>query len=332
MDQSDFDKVISVLRDRGATISTISDYLKGRSLSHSANSWEELISKRLQPAFEEGALTEKDIQALLRDVEDYGRQHVFLYRDSSGDVASLLKATEIANALKAIHWDPSKTKFAIAGIPADVELIDVHYKDGKYLSFKFAERRELEVVEKVELPEGILHRKSLQPVRAIDVVTFLESGLLEFRVAMIKGTKDYAAVVEVLWDKLSSFLPRDQFGEKDLSKLRRKFTIKPTETVRKIVRVRSTTGIHEEGAKFTSNPTGDLMKAEDTVQGMAAFGGKNTARLGHMSVVFLAQKEGQIPQRDLGVIFTDAVNELRIIPRCTQREFEYLRGQFIKYS
>jgi hypothetical protein len=285
-----------------------------------------LFEKRLRPAIEKKALKEEDIRDLVREAEDFGRQHVFLFEpvENGPDPKSLLKTSRVKKFLDNGGWSEHVNVFSLPVMPADIEANDIHF-DGTYASFKFVEPRTIVLLERQETPEGWLIKRVPQQHRAIDVVRLQDNGLLEFRIQSIQGTVDYVAIVERLWIQMLGFIAKNDFREKDLSGLRRAFTVKPTAAIRKLVRVRRARGQDADGTGFdvhTRRPDGDLLKSVKASQSMAAWSG-STAHLGHTSVGFLPQEDANL-HREIGVIFPDSVNELQVLSNCTRLEYEYI--------
>jgi hypothetical protein len=75
------DAIFRLLRENG-NMGEIALQLKERSLTYSATGWDELFEKRIAPAIESAKLDRSDLVNWLRDAEEYGRQHVFLYECS----------------------------------------------------------------------------------------------------------------------------------------------------------------------------------------------------------------------------------------------------------
>ncbi|MGO9988931.1 MAG: hypothetical protein ACLPSY_09190 [Steroidobacteraceae bacterium] len=335
MDPAALNRALELIEAR-TSISTVEEFLRAKGVPHSAQSWKQLCDSRIRPAIKNGKLTDQDIRVLLREAEDFGRQHVFLYEPSSQnpDPGSLIREDTVKKFLKKKGWDGLVNSVKVVGLPRTTELIDVHF-DGGYASFKFVERRKILLQEREETRDGYRVSNVRQERRAINVVRIFDSGLLEFRIATIKGTSDYSASVDELWLLLEDLIPRDHFREKDLSKLRKCFVVNPSQEVKDLVRVRRSSGQDLDGTKFSlamGNPSGNLLESNRAVQGIAALaGGASTSRLGHTSVGFLPQKDGG-PHRELGVILAAGINEVRILPNCTQSEYEYIRGEIAKHS
>jgi len=335
MEAAEFKRAVESLRER-STISTITEFLRSKNLAHSANTWDDLIEKRLRQHWKDGKLSEVDFRKLLRDAEDYGHQHIFLYSLKGGgaEAATRLKKTNVQAALKKMGYPDILTTPRFVPTPKQTEMADAYLAENLSLSMKLIERRTLRVEEREETEDGYRIRKRIQYQRAVDLVTFLSTGLLEIRLEMMDDTPDYPKIRDDIWDVIEPIFPQVEFGELDLSEARKKITVNPTDDVRRVVRVRRASGRDTDGTTFTvaaGKVNGNLLATEQNVEGIAKLGGRPTSQMGQTSVGFLAQENG-IPRRELGAIFTSAPNEVLILPSCTPEEYEYVRGQIAKLS
>jgi hypothetical protein len=320
--------------ENGSSISAVSEFLRSRGVSHSAGSWEQLKIERIIPALKKGKLTDEDIRTLLREAEDFGRQHIFLFEPTSAASGATqpIRPDRIKRFLRSIGKEDVIDSVRVIGLPRQTDLVDVHF-DEHYVAFKFVERRRVILHERVETPDGYQVRNVPRLERAVDVVTLFDSEILEFRIATISGTQDYNAIRDELWNELQDYIPRSDFKERDLSKLRRKFVVRPSASVRSLVRVRRASGQDRDGVKFDvgmAKPTGDLLDSTAAVDGIEKLASP-IARLGNTFLGFLPQQTG-VPRRELGVHLTAAVNEISVLMNCTREEYEYIRGQIARYS
>lgn len=334
MDATSLNRALAAIKN-GTSIGAVSAYLRRRKVPHSANSWDQLVDQRIRPALGSGRLTDSDIRELLREAEDFGHQHVFFFDASKQhpDAAGIVKAEKIKRYIRKRGWEGLIDSVRVLGLPSGTEPVDIHF-DGTYAAFKFVERRTIIVQTRQETANGYLVTRTPETVRAVSLLTVFDSGLLEIRTQSITGTPDYRAIANDIWGQVSDYFQGMHYGEMDLSRLRRRFVVNPSEAVRSIVRVRRAMGSDSDGTKFDvamGDPHGDLLQSDAGVRGLSAMGGVASTRLGHTSVGFLPQVGG-VPHRELGVFLLPGVNEIRVLPNCTRAEYEYIRGQIAKYS
>lgn len=79
---SDLDALLRLLPNV-STLHQVQDFLRERDLPFSARSWESIEEERLRPSLKSRRLTEDHLRAFVAEMEEYGSQHVFLYRQTS---------------------------------------------------------------------------------------------------------------------------------------------------------------------------------------------------------------------------------------------------------
>src|SRR5579864_6233442 len=129
VDKPSLDRALAAIR-RGSSLSAVSEFLRGKGVSHSAGSWEQMFERRIQPALDSGKLSDNDIRMLLREAEDFGRQHVFLYEPTSentDDPVSLTKAERVKRFLRRRGWESLIDSVKVVGMPAGIEAVDIHF-------------------------------------------------------------------------------------------------------------------------------------------------------------------------------------------------------------
>ena len=335
VDKRKLDQALATIRKRTSR-SAVKAYLREKNVPFSAKNWDLLIENRIKPALEKGLLADNDIRELLREAEDFGHQHVFLFEPSSKNnkPEALIKVSLIEQKLKKVGLSSVVDSVKIVGMPAKPEIVDIHY-DTDYLSIKVVEPRLIILEEREAQDDGsTLLRKVRKKVRAVSVVKAFQSGLMEFRVGTYDGTPDYSAVVEKLWRLIEEILPRNMFREKELLRVRRKFTVNPSDTVKSIVRIRMTKGEDGGGVRYSfiaGRPADDILNHANVVEGIGSIAGSRKSRPGTTSVGFTKQADG-FPSRELGVSFLDNVNEYIVRLNCTRREHEYIQSKIEKYS
>src|SRR5438477_2437136 len=83
-------RLATELLSRATSLGVVSEFLKTKGLHHSAGSWDEVREKRIIPAIGRQKLTVDDLVKLLSEVEEFGRNHTFLYQGKQSDIKKLL--------------------------------------------------------------------------------------------------------------------------------------------------------------------------------------------------------------------------------------------------
>src|SRR5579862_7261548 len=101
MDTASLNRALLAIQN-GSSIVAVSEFLRSKNVRHSAGSWEQLKNERILPAVEAGELSDDDIRMLVREAEDFGRQHIFFFEPTSTAPAmpGLIRADRIRRFLR----------------------------------------------------------------------------------------------------------------------------------------------------------------------------------------------------------------------------------------
>lgn len=317
------------------SLAVVSAYLKDKDVAHSAQSWKQMIDERIRPRLEDGRLTDLDIRALLREAEDFGRQHVFFFeRSSSATDHSLFDPKRFRQSLKKAGWEQYESGLHIVhGTPSTFSVSDVLLDDGKF-SIKFVEPRTVELDVREVANDAIVTRHVVRVVRAIDVVRIYENGLLEICVGIEHGTPSYSKILDDLWVLVSDFFDVKSFRPMDLQKLKRKVTVGANEAVKKLVRLTKAESHDADGNKQSlaaGRVGGSLLDHGSIRETLTSFANGKQVRTASASFGFLAQSSG-VPSKQINVIATKEVNELIVVRNCTSKDYEYVRDNVARLA
>jgi len=193
---STIDTLLALVQEYG-TVREMSDYLRTRGLV-GGSTWPQLVQERILPALHNGTLTEEALIGFLRDAEEYGRQHVFLYQwKGDGNVIPSPKAvgvwledrgaTGVLESAKVVNM-PSR--------PTIAEVRRERAGGSDILVIKIIETRAYDrfIVQKELADDRYSREYERVEARAVNVVRFHSHGLVEFRLQSHKGaSRDYDA-------------------------------------------------------------------------------------------------------------------------------------------
>ena len=156
--------------DTACTLRQAQKLLQSKGLPFAATSWADLREKRLAPALEKGSLSRNDIIDLLRVSEEYGHQHVYLFRTSTARVQELTQRGRIQQLLAARGDEDVLSSHRIVNVPDQPQITDVRWDNDK-LVIKIVEPRILEdrIEEPGENGERVIR---LVPVKKRTVTVF----------------------------------------------------------------------------------------------------------------------------------------------------------------
>lgn len=215
-------QIVELLRQT-TSLTVVSNFLKARSLTHSAGSWEDMLNKRILPAVEANSLTDGELIELLRSVEECGRQHVFLYSCPKTKAAELLDKNRVTAILKARKEEGLLNEPLVLAEPPKPKLVDVRWETAKVdlsLTIKEIElRTHTRFVGVEHYPNGTFHKVyEEKKERAVNLAKLHRHGLLEIRIASHSNSSKYEIDVNRFWRSIDDLIPAREFAELSLSK------------------------------------------------------------------------------------------------------------------
>ncbi|MFC0218064.1 hypothetical protein ACFFJ7_06660 [Pseudochelatococcus lubricantis] len=220
------DQILELLPSQ-CTFAQAQDFLRAHGLPHSAPNWRSLIEERFRPAVAtEGGVSEAELLAFLREMEEHGGQHVLLYEMTNATLLRRLFRSKFV-----------ETRFAgLNGIPAlgAVVFPEAHEKPRIFdirrdrrgahatLVLKLALMRERHVFIGNEERGGGRYARVFekQPYRAVNVVRFCESGLCEVRIRAHERNFGYEHEANAMLSLIGGLAPREALSELSLTGLK----------------------------------------------------------------------------------------------------------------
>jgi hypothetical protein len=339
-------KFILDLLLENSTIQRVQTFLAERGLTRTASAWKELISERVLPALNSGKITEGDLIDLLREGEEYGTQHVFLYQtekakqiEDRGRVKKILESRGVEDVLE---------RPRLVNKPNEPTIVDVRSfddsKDASTLIIKVVQTRQLETIEPVPDEEDRL-RIIRTPVRAVHVLRLNPKGLLEMGVESHASRRTqpagkvrsrslrpyrYDEDVEVLWDLCGDVFPREDFKEVPLSKAKANLW-KQRQQLKDEVRYSDLTARNESGSiqrMATGDLDADLSSDRSASQSVDIFARR--AVFERANIYF--RKGDPLPSREIHVLLGGRINEFAIPALCSKDDYEYVLGRLIYHN
>jgi len=210
-------ELVFKLLQENSTLGQIAQYLKRKGLHHSAGSWDELFDKRVLKALEEKQLTREDLIELIRLAEEYGNQHVFLYRTSQKRGLELMDKARVESSLDRMGLSSLVSRPRILDQPSSPTITDVRLDSddgGNSLVAKVVERRAYQrFVDQRTEGEFLLRRYRELKVRAVNLFKLHGDGLLELRIYSHINSSDYRDDVAGMWNRLSFLLSPSEFKQ-----------------------------------------------------------------------------------------------------------------------
>lgn len=332
-------RVIFDLLKNASSRAVVEEFLKGESIPHTAATWDDLYTKRIFPALEEGQLTLSKLRDVLRDADENGRQHIFVYSCSVANAKLLLGSKRIDAILKELGVDHVATAPLDLDMPSSPQFVDfrhtVRTSDGaKGFIVKIVETRETTKF------IGITHDAqnsrmskvySVTKKRAVSTATLYDTGELELRIASQDNSTKYLKNVSALWSRINKIFPKSVFKEVSLSKAKKKIWA-DRKNLSATVRYSTSLARNEFGYKMQISGTlqGDNLSTDKgSEKAMDSFLSAQ-GEVSGSNIYFIIP--GSATLREIHTLLSGEDNEFAIPVACTAMEYEYVRGQIFQLN
>lgn len=326
------------LIERATSIAVVRDFLKSRNCPHSAASWDDLRTKRIVPAIEDGRLTLADLYGFLRRTEGFGRQHIFLFRCPADRAAAMLGMERVRGLLRekgvvAVGDDP-----LVVDLPPEPTFVDFQFGqvgDVKFMTLKEIEKRtSKKLTSEATDTEAMTYTKvyKVEHQRAINVARLWDSGLLEIRIASRDSATRYRDDLAHFFNRLKPIISRNEFTEISLRQLKKNLWAKRDE-LQQLVKFSTYTLQDDEGMSLRANAvlsTDDLAGSERIAESLAAFNAE-TVQCSDSNIYFKIVDQGETV-KEIHVLLNGEDNEFAVTAAVTEEEYEYVLRQVLQHN
>lgn len=323
------------LLESSSNLAEVALVLKNHSIPTSGT-WKQ-IRERIIPAVKNGKLPESDVIKLLRDSEEYGSQHVFLY--DTKNATALVNEDSVAKKLKALGRSDLLEEPDLLSKPGALALADVRFEsgpNGRTLVLKAVEARVFYKLEEQYDESGGKYRiKRYQryEVRAVDVLRVHSDGFAEMRIYAHDYSSDYSNELTKAWQFFAHFASRFQFHDLSISKAQQNLW-KNRATLKNILRYSDSRLRDSKGAVLTA-ATGaqqdslfDNVKASKSID--AFWDDDTTCDKSNMWWLKTSDEPSSVPSRPIHTTMAGAVNEFTMPGKCNRGDYEYVLAQIRK--
>lgn len=329
---TEYDKtnLIIDLLEQTTKLSVVSEFLKGKGLTHSAGSWDELKEKRLLPSIARNEISNLDLIRLLASAEECGKQHVFLYVCNINDAQELINKNRVETLLRQKQLDHLLSEPDVLLEPDEAKIVDVRLEgeSPQYLVVKQVETRVQTKLLKTEEIGNNFH-KIYEKVnqRAVSVAKLHLGGLLEVRITSHKNHSKYDTDLTQFLLRIQDFIPFSKFSEISLSKAKARFWAE-RKTNNEIVRYTDATVCNAQG-NFLRAVTGSEKKSLSVDTGIG----------NSLDLLIKEDQDAYCADANLWFIKTDSitsdvhvmlngdVNEFALPGHCSEAEYDYVLKQ-----
>lgn len=318
----------------------VRDFLRSKSIPVSASNWDDLYAKRIEPALHDNRISVEDLRNLLRDVEECGKQHTFLYQCDPAYAEKIIDQTRLHAVLKDLDL------FGLLSAPLDLELpeqptiVDIREipKNG-YSSFPSILIKVVETRTKKIFLHDLVNKEeqtfskvySYEEKRAVNIVRLYSNGLLELRIASQDNSTKYHENVNRLFGIVSKIIPAAGFNEIPLSKAKKKLFNDRKDLVND-VRYSYSTAVNDFGYSINLSCASQDDNICEDGGSMAALEGfiDNDGQITGTNIYLKINNTD--PQKEVHVLISGASNEFAVTASCSIDDYEYVRRKIFELN
>lgn len=330
--------VFNVLKD-STSQSVVKDFLKEKGVPVSAANWDALYSDRILPALKDKKIKFEDLANLLREVEEHGRQHIFLYKCDPLEVPKLLNSNRVKAVAQELGIQNLLTQPLYVEMPDEPKIVDIRLAEAPNgsgplsLTIKVCECRETSKLIGDDYVEGTNKRIKTYEVhkkRAISIIKLTSDGMLEVRVASRDNSTKYNEQISEVVSLTNKFFLTSLFNAISLSSAKDKLFAQKDE-FKDIIRYSTTFAKNDTGNTLTL-AAGDLEKSLLADDGSSLAMKSFLANKGFVtgSNVWFIMPEDK--DRQIHVILNGEINEFAVTGACTPREYSYVFGKILSLN
>ncbi len=331
----DLELLFSLISQQG-TLEQVSTFLKERSLPSSGNSWQAMITSRLRPPSADGRLTEDDLIDLLRQTEEHGGQHVFLYRLVSGRNQAKLFDGSLPQLLASANF-PALGTTSLVDMPNNPTIVEVREEVGtvRAVCFKIVEKRTtLEKVSDVSGNGQVVVTYNQIPYRAVNMMRIREDGLAEIRIQSSSEAVSYAGNAEAVFNFMKPIVDRLNWKDENLDRFKANLLdVNKRSQLQTIFGLRHTQHSNAVGTRLSAAAGGIGSSMYDDAEGVASLD-RFLQKKGHAHcerVTITVKRHGPM-ERSVGLLVTGEANELAITSKVSRSEYEYIIAKVLEHN
>lgn len=338
VDKKRAEMIFDLLKE-ATTQQVVKDFLKVKGIHFSATNWESMFATRILPALNEKKLVISDLESLLRDVEEHGRQHIFLFKCQAADAPIIIAEKRITKIAQEQKLSELLSQATYVNMPSEPTIVDIRIEmapNGSSvlgLTIKVIECRESSKLLDDEFDELTGRRTKTWEItkkRAVSVAHLGHEGLLEIRIASRDNSTKYSEQVSAMLRLIGKFIPMNSFEPVSLSKAKATLHEKKDE-FEKIIRYTSTTATNDMGISMNlsaANLSKNLMENDGSAGAMKEFLAKKGYVTGSNIWFIMPDDETQ----QVHVILSGEVNEFAVPAACTPKDYSYVRGKILSLN
>lgn len=322
--------VFGLIRE-ASSLEVVRDFLRDRNVPITAPNWDELYNQRVLPALESKKLTIDDLSVLLRQVEEYGKQHIFLFKCTPADAEKILKRTRVESAATELNVLERMSIPLHLEMPEAPEIVDIRLEEAPNgsgptsLTVKICETRESSKLLEDNWDAASSQRTKTYQItkkRAISIAHLDRDGLLQIRIASRDTSTKYHEQLSAIIHMVLKFVPVSVFEPVSLSTAKDTLYNKQEEFAG-IIRYSTTTAMNDFGISMNlaaQNLSKNLSEDSGSSAAMKSFMAQKGFVTGSNIWFIMPDDES----RQIHVHLNGLLHEFAITATCTPGEYSYV--------
>lgn len=315
----------------------VKEFLRERGFPFSARSWQALVNDRLRPIVEARQIAMSDLFDLMRAAEEYGTQHIFLYRCARTHVSMLASPARIQRILTKSGLERLVQSPLMLEKPPRQTIADVRVsssaREPALVAKAVQTRIRYDFLGESEAGGVLTKRWRRIEQRAVNVAQLHRDGLLEIRIASHHNSSLYRDDLNAFWDLIGSLLPPSRFDSVALTTAKRRIWDE-RKRLHHLIRF-SESGMRNAGgirlSAATGTEQGSLLDDRGADAGIQEFM-KHGSVLCEKHNIWFKAGDGPIPTKDVHVLLAGEPHEFAITANCTRADHEYVVSQIRKHN
>lgn len=320
------------LLQRSTSLGVISDFLKRKGLHYSAGSWEDMFALRLHPYVDESKITLPELVDLLGSVEEYGRQHIFLFKTSPEKARAMMDRARVKQVLDVMKLGGLLTSPKLYDFPKNPTVADVRWVtaengiDQELIIKEIQAREYLKLVGTTPTTKGIIKEFDNEQERGVNLIRLNRNGQMEVRVAARSGTTRYGIDAREFRTRMKQLISVDGFADVSLTKAK---TTLWTNRAKYAGKIRFSEVAARNDDDFVLKAVGGRIDANvssnaASVASMEKFI-EQKGRCESYNLWF--SKDHTPSKKDIHFLMTGEPNEFAINASCTKEDYEYVLAE-----
>lgn len=322
---------------RQGTLEQVSNFLRARNLPHSGGSWAQMVDARLKKAVAAQLLSDFDVLDLLRQTEEHGSQHIFLYTLVPGRNVDALFDARFPQRLVAAGL-PALGTTSIVDMPDKPTVVEVRMDqvDGvKSVVFKIVDKRSsLDRVSDTSKDGQFIVTYNEIPYRAVNIMRITADGRAEIRVQSHSDAISYSGLTEAVFSILKSVVDRLDWKDEKLDKFKDALLDAKRRTViMSKFGLRHTQHTNTDGTRLTASagiPGASMYDDTEVVASVDRFLSKKGHA--HCDRASVTMRKGGSLSRDVGLVVSGDANEFAITSKVSRAEYEAILRAVVEHN